>query len=262
MSGAEELAARLDAAWERRSPVDPLSETDGLDSAEAAYAVQACWTERRLARGDRILGRKIGLTSPAMQEQMGVREPDFGTLWSSRFFPARGGCVRVRHDQFLQPRIEGELAFLIGESVDSPDVTPQLALAVTEAVAPSFEIVDSRIKDWQIKLPDTIADNASYGGYTLGPWSRELRERDLSTLGMRVHLNGELAAEGLGAAALGGPARAVAWLLSRLGQLGVGVRAGDVVLSGSLARAIPVAPGDHVLLETHGEPPLTMLFER
>ncbi|MCW2986974.1 MAG: putative 2-hydroxypenta-2,4-dienoate hydratase [Conexibacter sp.] len=258
----DELAQRLDVAYEQRAPTQPLSDTDGLETADDAYAVQARWADRRIARGDRILGRKIGLTSAAMQEQMGVHEPDFGTLWSSGFFPARNGVARARHDVFLQPRIEGELAFLIGEPLNSPHVSPQLALAVTEAVAPSFEIVDSRIEDWRIKLADTIADNASYGGYTVGPWSRELRTRDLSSLGMRMSRNGDLVAEGLGAAAMGEPARAVAWLLSRLGRLGVGVRAGDVVLSGSLARAVDVAPGDHFMLAMHGEPPLSMVFER
>lgn len=257
---AARLAARLDEADTSRQPIEPLSSTDGLDSVEDAYAVQALVTERKVARGDRVLGRKIGLTSRAMQQQMGVDEPDFGTLWSSTCFYASDGMATVDMERFLQPRMEGELAFLIGEPLLSDDVTPQLALAVTQAVAPAFEIIDSRIRDWRITLPDTIADNASYGGFVIGQWSTALRDSDLATLGMQVLRNGEPAAEGLGADALGGPARAVAWLLSKLGTLGVGVAPGDIVLSGSLGRAVDVARGDHFALRVFGQPPLFVQF--
>lgn len=256
---AETLARRLDEAWEGRIPVGPLTETDGL-KVEDAYEVQSRWTELRLGRGERILGRKIGLTSRAMQEQMGVAEPDYGSLWASRYFPARAGRTEVPADSFLQPRMEGEIAFLIGRPLSGEHVTPQEVLAATEALAPAFEVVDSRIADWRIKLADTIADNASYGGFVLGPWSRSLRNDDLRTLGMLVHKNGEIVAQAVGAAALGGPARAVAWLARKLTSFGVSLNAGDVVLSGALGGASNAGRGDTFVLETHGQPPLTVTF--
>lgn len=256
---AETLARRLDEAWEGRAPVAPLTETDGL-KVEDAYEVQNRWTELRLGRGERILGRKIGLTSRVMQEQMGVDEPDYGSLWASRFFPARAGRAEVPAHTFLQPRMEGEIAFLIGRPLSGEHVTPQEVLAATEALAPAFEVVDSRIADWRIKLADTIADNASYGGFVLGPWSRGLREEDLRTLGMLVHKNGETVAQAVGAAALGGPARAVAWLARKLTSFGVSLNAGDVVLSGALGGATNAGRGDTFVLETHGQPPLTVTF--
>lgn len=255
----EALARRLDDAWENRRPIEPLSESDGL-RAEDSYSVQSRWTDLRLGRGEGIAGRKIGLTSSAMQEQMGVNEPDYGSLWTSRHFPAQGGRAEIPTGVFLQPRIEGEFAFLIGESLSGENVTPQEVLVATEAVAVAVEVVDSRIADWRITLADTIADNASYGGFTVGPWSRSLREQDLRTLGMTVHQNGEPMIQALGAAALGGPARAVAWLVRKLTSLGVSLDPGDVVLSGSLGGALPVEQGDVFTLEVHGQPALTTRF--
>jgi 2-keto-4-pentenoate hydratase len=259
-SSVEALARKLDEAWENRTPIPPLTESEGVDSAEQAYAIQSAWSELRLSRGERIVGRKIGLTSFAMQEQMGVNEPDYGSLWTSRYFPAHGGRVEISADTFLQPRLEGEIAFLMGRPLAGPGVTPQEVLVATEALAVAVEVVDSRIEDWQIKLVDTIADNASYGGFTLGPWSRTLKESDLRTLGMLIHHNGMQAIQGIGAAALGGPARAVAWLANKLSSFGVSLEPGDMVLSGSLGQAVPAQRGDVFVLEVHGQPPLTASF--
>ena len=257
---AEVLAKRLDDAWEDRSPISPLSESEGLSAVEDAYAVQSAWSELRLSRGERIVGRKIGLTSQAMQDQMGVNEPDYGSLWGSRYSPSRGGRAEIPADTFLQPRLEGEIAFLMGRPLAGPGVTLQEVLVATEALAVAVEVVDSRIEDWRIKLADTIADNASYGGFTLGPWSRALKETDLRTLGMLIHQNGIPVVEGLGAAALGNPARAVAWLANKLASFDVSLQPGDMVLSGSLGRAIPAQRGDVFILEAHGQPPLTVTF--
>ena len=124
----------------------------------------------RLERGEKIIGRKIGLTSKAIQQQLGVNEPDYGTLWQSSFYRVENGRVTIPASAFLQPRIEGEVAFLIGKSLREPGVTPEQILDATDACATGIEIVASRIADWKIKLVDTIADNASYGGFTLGPW--------------------------------------------------------------------------------------------
>ncbi|WP_448592686.1 2-keto-4-pentenoate hydratase [Thermoflexus hugenholtzii] len=254
------LAERLDHAWETATPIPPLTESVGPLSPAEAYAIQARWSALRRARGERIVGRKIGLTSRAMQEQMGVYEPDYGDLWASRFFPAARGRAEVPAQLFIQPRLEGELAFLIGKPLAGPGVTLQAVLAATEAVALAVEIVDSRIESWRIRLADTIADNASYGGFVVGAWSRKLREADLRTIGMLIHHNGRPAAEGIGAAALGHPARAVAWLANKLGEFGVRLEPGDIVLSGSLARAIPAQAGDLFVVEMFGQPSLTVRF--
>lgn len=259
-TATEVLARRLDEAWENRQPITPLTESDELESVEQAYAIQSRWTELRLERAERLVGRKIGLTSPAMQEQMGVNEPDYGSLWASRYFAAKTGRVDIPADVFLQPRVEGEIAFLIGKPLEGTNVTPQEVLVATEALAVAIEVVDSRIEDWCIKLPDTIADNASYGGFTLGPWSRSLREADLRTLGMLIHQNGDPVVQGVGAAALGGPARAVAWLANKLTSFGVRLEPGDIVLSGALGKATPARKGDVFVLEVYGQSPLTITF--
>ncbi len=256
---AESRARRLDEAWENREPIAPLSDSEGLEDLGQAYEVQTRWSELRQSRGERIVGRKIGLTSFAMQEQLGVSEPDYGSLWSSRHFHVTEGRVEIPAEPFLQPFLEGEIAFLIGERVGE-NATPEEILAATEALAVAVEVVDSRIEDWNIKLPDTIADNASYGGFAVGPWSESLREIDLRTVGMLISKDDSQVAEGLGAASLGHPAKAVAWLADKLASFGTSLEPGDVVLSGSLGRAVPVKVGDEFVIEAHGQPPLSVSF--
>jgi 2-keto-4-pentenoate hydratase len=254
------IASRLDEAWEKRLTMTPFSETGEIPDAEFAYRVQTEWTRMRVARGDRVMGRKIGLTSIPMQQQIGVDEPDYGTLWTSRYHPARRGRAEFPPELFIQPRAEGELAFLIGKPLGGGGIVAQDVLAATEAVAVSVEVIDSRIDDWRIKLVDTVADNASYGALTLGPWSSALAREDLRTIGMMVHHNGVPVVKALGADAWGHPAAAVAWLANKLSALGVGLEPGDVVLSGSLGRSIPAKPGDVFLFETFGRPPLSVVF--
>ena len=205
-----------------------------------------------------MIGRKIGLTSKRVQEQMGVDQPDFGILWGSRYYPSRRARSEVPSAEFLQPRAEGELAFLIGKPVRGPQVTMQEVLVATAAVAPAFEIVDSRIRDWKITIFDTIADNASYGGFVVGEWSRSALEQDLRLLGMIVSRNGQPAVDGTGSACLGHPARAVAWLANTLSRFDVGLEPGDIVMSGALAPMVPIAQGDSLLLEMSGFPALAL----
>ncbi|MCB9100515.1 MAG: fumarylacetoacetate hydrolase family protein [Anaerolineales bacterium] len=255
-----ELAQQLDNAWENRQPIAPLRDSAGLADVIDSYAIQTRWTEMRLERGETIIGRKIGLTSKAVQQQMGVDEPDYGTLWGSRYFAAAHGRAEVPVDLFLQPRIEGEIAFLMGRDVRGPHVTPQEVLAATEAIALSAEIVDSRIENWRIKLVDTVADNASYGGFSIGAWDHQLTETDLRLLGLLITKNGEPAAQGIGAAALGHPALAVAWLANKLSSFDITLKAGDIVLSGAVAPTLPAVPGDVFTLEMLGQPPLTVMF--
>jgi 2-keto-4-pentenoate hydratase len=254
------VAERLDTAWRTRVPIPPITETEGITRSEVAYAIQRHWSDMRLARGEQIVGRKIGLTSRAIQEQLGVSEPDYGALWKSSFFPSRNGRVEIPANEFLQPRIEGEVAFLIGKSLHGPGVTIQDVLAATKACALGVEVVASRIEGWRIKLVDTIADNASYGGFTLGPWDEALVAQDLGALVMTVEQNGNRAAEGVGAAALGHPAVSTAWLANKLLELGDSLQPGDIVISGGITRMLPLLAGDHFVFTLTGQPPLEVAF--
>ena len=252
------LAERLDFAWRQRTPITPLSEEGGITGIADAYAIQTCWTEMRVARGEKIVGRKIGLTAKAVQEQLGVDQPDYGTLWQSSFYEASGGQVTVPASDFISPRIEGEVAFLIGKPLKGPNITPQDVLAATEACALGVEIVDSRIADWKIKITDTIADNASYGGFTLGPWDKKLKEADLAAIGMSIARNGQEAAQGVGAAVLGSPVISCAWLANKLLEFGVSLEPGDIVISGALMKMLPFQAGDDFTFRLQGQPELTV----
>ena len=257
----ETLARRLDDAARTHVPIPPLSEKEQLTSIETAYAIQTRWTELRVARGEKILGRKIGLTSKAIQEQLGVDQPDYGTLWDTTFYPIKNGTVEIPASDFVQPRIEGEVAFLIGKSLRKPSMTMQDVLAATEACALGIEIVASRIADWRIKLVDTIADNASYGGFTLGPWDKQLVKSDLSALTMTIHHNGVLAAEGKSSAALGHPAISTAWLANKLLEFGVSLEPGDIVISGGITKMLPVKAGDQFVFTLTSQPAVTISFK-
>jgi 2-keto-4-pentenoate hydratase len=258
---AEELAGLLHRAWLTLDPIAPLSETHGLADLATAYAVQANWSERMLAEGDGIVGRKIGLTSRAVQEQMGVDEPDYGTLWGSRKVELDHGRGGIEAGTFLQPRVEGELAFLLGDPPAGPEVSAADVLKATRAVAPAIEIVDSRIEDWRITIFDTVADNASYGAFAVGPWEAPRPDIQLQDLDMTVSRGRQTVAAGNGSAALGDPAYAVAWLINKLGGFGVEPQAGDIVLSGAWAVTVPAVSGDTFRLEMGGMEPLELRFE-
>jgi 2-keto-4-pentenoate hydratase len=244
-----ELAALADDLWAAETtgrPIAPLTAVrPGMTVAEA-YAIQELNTERKLGDGRVLRGRKIGLTSRAMQELLGVSEPDFGALLDDMF--VEDGDA-IPPDTLIQPKAEAEVAFVLGEDLAGPGVTTTQALRAIEAAVASIEVVDSRIAGWQISLADTIADNASSGCVVLGGRLVPVEELDLRLVGMGIWRNGELADTGAGAAALGHPARCVAWLANALGALGSGLRAGDVVMSGALHRAFDVTPGDTVRAE-------------
>lgn len=257
----ERLAARLGGAWESRIPLDPLHETDPDVGVAEAYQIQQAWVAGRLKAGDRIVGRKIGLTSRAMQEQLGVDEPDFGTLLESLRLPTEADIARAAADRFIQPKVEGEIAFLLAEPVAGPHATVLDVFRATAAVAAAVEVIDSRIRDWRIRLQDTVADNASCGAFALGAWNTRWRLLDLSATGMALYVDGRLAAAGSGAAALGHPAACVAWLANKLAEAGDRLEPGDVVLSGSLGPAVSVAPGSRVRLEIDGCEAISVAFE-
>jgi 2-oxopent-4-enoate hydratase len=253
----EMLAEALWGAEQDRTPIPPLTDRHPELTVEDAYAIQTINLDRKVGEGRIIRGRKVGLTSAPMQQLLGVDEPDFGVLLDD-MFTEDGDDIPV--DSLLQPRIEAEVAFIMGEDLSGPGVTTSNALAAIEGALPAMEIVDSRVADWKIKLADTIADNASSGRVVIGGKLNAVTDLDLRLLGVAVSRNGRLADTGAGAAALGNPARCVAWLANKLAAFGTGLRAGDVVLPGAVHKMIPVQPGDVFRAEFAHLGPVTVRF--
>ncbi|UMG92342.1 2-keto-4-pentenoate hydratase [Nocardioides sp. TF02-7] len=236
-----DAAAALAAAERDRRPVPPLRETyPGLDVVDA-YEIQLLNVRRRLAAGATIHGHKVGLSSRAMQEMMGVDEPDYGHLLSDMQVKED---VPVRVGEYCSPRVEVEVAFVLGSPLPGEGCTEDDVLAATEAVAPAIELIDSRIADWDIRIGDTIADNASSAGYVLGPDRVKPADVDLRSIEARLVRNGEQVASGRSDAVLGNPVTAVAWLARKFASFGVTLEAGHVVLPGSVHRAVDATPGD------------------
>lgn len=228
------------AEWEHR-PIPPLTTTHPDLTIADAYAIQAINISRRLDEGRVIRGRKVGLTSKPMQALLGVEEPDFGVLVDDMFVE-EGDDLAL--DTLLQPRIEAEVAFVMGEDLSGPGVTTSDALVAIRGALPALEIVDSRVADWRITLVDTIADNASSGRLVIGGRLTPATAVDLRLVGVAISRNGRVVDTGAGAAALGNPLRCVAWLANKLAEFGSSLRRGDVILSGALHRMLPVASGD------------------
>lgn len=239
----DKAASALLGAYDSRIPVPPL--TAGLPdlSVSDAYAVQLAQVRAWTAAGAVVKGHKVGLTSAAMQRQLGVDQPDFGCLLDSMFLPEG---VTADIGRFLQPKAEPEIAFVLGRPLAGPGVTVADALAAVDFVLPALEIIDSRIADWKITLPDTVADNASSGAVVLGSRPVKADSLDLSLIGCLLHRNGRLEGTGAGGAVLGSPVNALVWLANTLAPLGVSLDAGHVVLPGSVCAAIPFGPGDTV----------------
>lgn len=247
-----QAAQSLFTATQTRQSIAPLTETYPDINVQDAYKIQQANIERRLQSGGRIVGKKIGLTSPAMQQMLGVGEPDYGQLLEDMLV-YQG--VDVDSSVLLQPRIEGEIAFVMDRDLMGPGVTPTDVARATAGVTPALEIIDSRVKDWKIKIQDTVADNASSAAFVIGSGFIPLGKLDLRHVGFVFTKNGELAGTGAGAAVLGSPLQAVAWLINKLGEMGVGVKAGEIILSGAASAAVPVAPGDsiHLVVDRLGE---------
>jgi 2-oxopent-4-enoate/cis-2-oxohex-4-enoate hydratase len=215
-----------------------------------AYRISLKMVDCRVQAGETIVGKKIGVTSKPVQDMLGVYQPDFGFLTDGMVF-SDGADISIA-DHLIQPRAEGEIAFRLKSDLVGPGVTEADVLAATESIMPCFEIVDSRIDDWRIKIEDTVADNASCGVYVLGSNEVDPRDFDLPGLHMKIFKNGELHSEGFGSAVQGNPLTAVAWLANTLGEYGIPFKAGEVILSGSLAPLIPVVAGDRMSLEIEG----------
>ncbi|MGK5171608.1 2-keto-4-pentenoate hydratase [Geodermatophilus sp. CPCC 205761] len=254
-----EAAERLEVAARTGVPCRPVRDLIGTDDVEQAYAVQQRLTARRLAVGARVVGRKIGLTSPAVQAQLGVDRPDFGVLFADMDVT---GLAEVPSGRLLQPRTEAEIAFVLGSDLDEgPLDADQVRGAVEYAVA-ALEIVDSRIAGWDITFGDTVADNASSGLFVLGETRSTLAEFEPVAAAMRMTLDGEVVSEGTGAACLGDPLAALAWLARTAREVGDPLRAGQVVLSGALGPMAPTPPGSVVVAEIGALGTVTATFSR
>lgn len=238
--------------------VEPLTDREPEMTIEDAYSISTRLLERRLADGEKIIGKKIGVTSKAVQNMLNVHQPDFGYLTDAMV--CEDGIIPVT-DKMIQPKAEGEIAFILKKDLKGPGVTTADVLRATDFVVPCFEIVDSRVRDWKIKIQDTISDNASCGYFSLGNQTANPRKLDLSTVGMVLEKNGHVVATGAGAAALGSPLTCVAWLANTLGQYDIPLKAGEVILSGSLVPLIPVEPGDHMTVHIGGIGSASLCFE-
>jgi 2-keto-4-pentenoate hydratase len=235
------LAEALRVAEAERRAIAPLKATHPDMTMADAYEIQLVNVRDRLEKGARIIGKKVGLTSRAMQAFLGVDEPDFGHLFDDMLLSEESVLPR---GAFLQPKVEAEIAFVMGRTLKGPGVTVADVLRTAAAVVPSFEIIASRIADWKITIEDTIADNGSSAGLVIGSRLVPVSAVDLKYVGLVLEKNGRIIDTAAGAAVLGHPAAAVAWLANRLGAMGIALEEGEIVLAGSLTKAYEVAPGD------------------
>jgi 2-oxopent-4-enoate hydratase len=242
----EELARELVKAENERRPIQPITEKYPGITIDEAYRIQLEVVRIKEDRGEKIVGKKIGLTSKQMQELLGVYEPDYGHIMDVMM------CFEddsIDTSSLIQPKVEAEIAFVLKRDLEGPGVTAADVLRATKGVMPAIEVIDSRIEDWRIKIQDTVADNASIGRVVLGAKLTPVEGIDLRLIGLVFRKNGEIIATSAGAAVLGNPAQSVAWLANKLAEYGVKLRAGEIILSGSLISAVNVRPEDSIVAE-------------
>lgn len=245
----ETLGDELYAALCSRTVVDPLTSRYPDITIDNAYHIQQRMISRRLQAGESIVGKKIGVTSAAVMNMLGVSQPDFGYMLDGMIY---GDGAAIDAATLIQPKAEGEIAFVLKKDLMGPGVSAADVLAATEGVMACFEIVDSRITDWKIHIQDTVADNASCGVFVLGDRMVDPRGLDLRTSGMVLEKNGETVVTGAGAATMNSPVNAVVWLANTLGKLGIPLKAGEVILSGALGAMVPVKAGDNLRVSIGG----------
>ncbi len=244
-----QLGDELYAALSAGKTVSPLTSRGFEIDIEDAYHIQQRMLARRIEAGEKVIGKKIGVTSQAVMNMLGVHQPDFGYLLDGMVYN-EGESIPM--STLIQPKAEGEIAFVLKKDLLGPGVTATDVLAATEGVMACFEIVDSRITDWKIKIQDTVADNASCGVFVLGDQLVDPKSVDLSLCGMVLEKNGEIVVTGVGAATMASPLNAMVWLANTLGRLGIPLKAGDVVLSGALGAMVPVQAGDNLRVTIGG----------
>lgn len=238
--------------------IDTISTENPDMTVEDAYNIQLENVARKVAEGEKIIGMKVGLTSKGMQNLLRVNEPDYGHL-TDKMLLLEGAICPMK--ELIQPKVEGELAFCLKKSLRGPGITIADVYNATDWVVPAIEIVDSRIKDWKIKLQDTISDNGSSGKFVLGSKMTSIENIDMRLIGMNLEKNGVLVSSGTGAEVLGNPAAAVAWLVNKLSQFNIELKEGSIVLSGAITAAEVVQPGDNFTVSFQGMGNLTVKFE-
>ena len=239
----------LYTALKTLTPVAPLTDRESDITIEDAYAIQQRMIQRQLDDGHTIVGKKIGVTSKVVMDMLKVNQPDFGQMLSNMVFNEGEPIVA---SSMIAPKAEAEVAFILKNDLMGPGVTAADVLRATDFVVPCFEIVDSRIKDWKIKIQDTVADNASCGVLVLGGVRKSPRKLDLALAGMVLEKNGEIVVTGAGAATMAHPVNAMVWLTNMLGSLGIALKAGDIVLSGAMGAMVPVVRGDNLRMTIGG----------
>src|SRR6201991_1411814 len=254
----DELAADLAEAERSRVPISPLTDRNPTIDVVDAYEIQLINIRQRVAEGARIVGHKVGLSSKAMQQMMNVDEPDYGHLLDEMEVFEN---APVKAGRYLYPRVEVEVGFILADDLPGADCTEDDVLAATAAFAPSIELIDTRIKDWKIKLCDTIADNASSAGWVLGEARVSPKDVDIQNIDAVVTRNGEVVAKGRSDAVLGNPVTAVAWLARKVEGFGVRLKAGDIVLPGSCTKAFDANPGDKFVADFEGLGAVNLSFE-
>lgn len=245
----ELAAAKLREAEAKKEVCNPVREIIGIKDLAAAYAVQQINSNFRLESGAKVIGHKIGLTAPIVQKQLGVDQPDFGLLWNDKEI-MNGGEIAV--SELMQPRAEAEVAFVLGKDLTDEVLTSVDVISAVEYALASIEIVGSRIKNWDIKITDTIADNASASHWVIGHKPVKLQDLDLINCKMQMENKGKLVSEGLGKACLGSPINALLWLAQKMVYMGQPLKAGDLILSGALGPMVPVISGDSFTVSIEG----------
>ncbi|ORW04322.1 2-keto-4-pentenoate hydratase [Mycobacterium kyorinense] len=254
----EQLAADLAQAERSRRPIAPLTAAHPEIDVVDAYEIQLINIRQRVAGGARVVGHKVGLSSLAMQQMMGVDEPDYGHLLDEmQVFEDKP----VKTANYLYPRVEVEVGFILADDLPGAECTEDDVLNATAAFAPSIELIDTRITDWKIALCDTIADNASSAGFVLGKERVSPKDIDITAIDAVLTRNGEVVAKGRSDAVLGNPVTAVAWLARKVESFGVRLRKGDIVLPGSCTRAFDAGPGDNFVAEFTGLGSVRLSFE-